>query len=324
MREEVEQKNEQVETMNFRPMSTADTPGELAEDLQKDAQEETTPFQSMSTADTPGELAEGLVGAVNEPAQTYREPALQDDPDGEAFADGEDALSLLPPAQPETQYPAMPLVSSLPGTTASPIRIPYGNGKGELIDLPGVHRSSLDTYIKAEYHKELVMQSRVVPEQYTIRSGQSLLLGGIVRITPNLGQDEVMLAYPFIPEGALAAHVTGTHKAIAIQTGVHSSHSLGREGQVYEGNISSIATEAAKGKVRSAGTFKLEWDVTKRRSGALTDVAAGKQKAANLPFVVYSADVLIEGVGWVEFVCQVRRRQQVPAGIDALLSLIHI
>ncbi|KAI7516218.1 hypothetical protein KC317_g23526, partial [Hortaea werneckii] len=120
---------------------------------------------------------------------------------------------------------------------------------------------------------------------------------------------------------ALTPHVTGTHKAIAIQTGVHSASSHGREGEAYTGTVSSIATDASKTQIQSAGTFPLEWDVTKKRSGPLTDPAAGKQKTANLPFVVYSADILIESVGWVELVCQVRRRRKHPATEDALSSL---
>ena len=50
------------------------------------------------------------------------EPEEEDEEDV-IFDEDEDA-SLLPPAQPETAYPQMPLVSSLPGTTASPIRVP--------------------------------------------------------------------------------------------------------------------------------------------------------------------------------------------------------
>ena len=80
-------------------------------------------------------------------------------------------MSLLPPLQAETAYPRMPIVSSLPGTTASPIRIPFGNGKGELIDLPGVTRSSLHKHVQQERRKELIMHHRVVPEQHTIKPG---------------------------------------------------------------------------------------------------------------------------------------------------------
>lgn len=209
--------------------------------------------------------------------------------------------SLLPPAQKETAYPSMPLVSSLPGTTASPIRIPFGGGKGELIDLPGVHRSSFDEHVVLEHKNDLVMSSRITPEQQTIKPGQSLLIGGIIRITPEM-EDHVLLAYNFTP---LHAHTTGTEKAVAIQTGSHT------DGTPYTGTVPSIATNTAKSAMKHAGTFHIEWDATKARAGPLTDPAAGKQKAASLPFTIYSADILIEGVGWVELACQVRNRMGV-------------
>ncbi|EME88226.1 uncharacterized protein MYCFIDRAFT_115389, partial [Pseudocercospora fijiensis CIRAD86] len=238
-------------------------------------------------------------GEINDSAQqTLRqlEAEEEDDKDG----DEDENLSLLPPAQKEVQYPDMPIVSSLPGTTAAPIRLPFGNGKGELIDLPGVMRSSMETHVKPEHHASLVMKSRIKPEQYTLKPGQSLLLGGIVRITPKT-EDLTVLAYPFTP---LHAHATATRKAIAIQTG------LDEEGEPYTGTVDNIGTEKAKQRIKSAGTFKLEWDATKQRTGSLTDKTAGKRKVADLPFIVYSADILIEGVGWVELACQVRSRKK--------------
>ena len=41
-----------------------------------------------------------------------------------------DEMSLLPPAPKEIDYPVLPIVSSLPGTTASPILLPFGSGSG--------------------------------------------------------------------------------------------------------------------------------------------------------------------------------------------------
>ncbi|KAK1811401.1 Mitochondrial ribosome small subunit biogenesis protein [Friedmanniomyces endolithicus] len=222
---------------------------------------------SMETANSASDLAEGegKAESVATKTETYQESEMLvdreilDDADEEPFNDHDDDLSLLPPAQPETAFPTMPLVSSLPGTTASPIRIPYGNGKGELIDLPGVHRSSLDLHVLPEHHKEM--------------------------------------------------------------TGVHSQLSRDRLGEIYEGKIASIATEEAKAKMQSAGKYKLEWNLTKRRSGALTQPAAGKQKADDLPFTIYSADMLVESVGWVELVCQVRKRRPSLESDDALSAL---
>ncbi|EMC96850.1 hypothetical protein BAUCODRAFT_69889 [Baudoinia panamericana UAMH 10762] len=243
----------------------------------------------------------------------------EEDADEEVLIDAGD-FSLLPPMQPETAYPVMPVVSALPGTTASPIRVPFGNGKGELIDLPGVYRSSLEDHIQDKHRKEIIMQSRVVPEQFTIRPGQSLLLGGLIRITPKLSEGLVMLAYPFVP-AAFEPHVTATHKAVAIQTGVYSADSIDKEGETYTGTVTNIAKDDAKNQIANAGNFALEWNITKRRAGPLTDRAAGKQKADNLPFIVYGADILIESVGWVELVCQVRRRSESLLSADALGAL---
>ena len=225
----------------------------------------------------------------------------------EFLDDGEDG-GLLPPAQTETAFPTMPLVSGLPGTTASPIRIPFGDGKGELIDLPGIYRGSLDEHVRPEHRKSLIMRTRVKADQFTIKPGQSLLLGGLVRITPKT-DELVFLANPFVP---LEPHVTSNEKAVGIQTGVAP------DGQPYSGTVSTILTDEAKLQIQSAGTFRLEWDVTKNRAGPVTDKSAGKQKAANLPFAIFSADLLIESIGWVELTCQVRRPRQgdALAGFD--------
>lgn len=223
----------------------------------------------------------------------YEEEALIDEEEDEPSL-------LLPPAQEETQYPHMPIVSSLAGTTAAPIRIPFGNGRGELIDLPGIQRSSMETHVKPEHHSSLIMKRRVVPEQHTIKPGQSLLLGGLIRITPKT-DNLIVLAYAFTP---IEAHLTATSKAIAIQTGVIE------DGLPYTGTVDNIGTENAKQRIKSAGTFALEWDATSRRTGSLTDRTAGKRKVGDLPFIVYSADILIEGVGWVELACQTRSRRK--------------
>ena len=264
--------------------------------------------QEIAFADSPGELSETRQsqGSRLYDPSSFQESELEigsqhnEEEQEDLFFDESEDSSLLPPARAEIAYPDMPLVSALPGTTASPIRIPFGNGKGELIDLPGIQRSSLDTFVKPEHRKELVMTNRVVPEQHTIKAGQALLLGGLIRITAKT-DDLIFLAYPFT---TLAAHVTSNDKAIAIQTGSHP------DGEPYTGTVDTISTNAAKQSIESAGTFKLHWDVTKTRSGPLTDRAAGKQKTANLPFIVYSADILIEGVGWVELTCQVRNRRR--------------
>ena len=214
---------------------------------------------------------------------------------------GEDIseTSLLPPPRPEQLYPALPLVSSLPGTTASPIRLPFANHKGELIDLPGLDRGNLEQYVQPEHKLDLVMTTRPKVEQHTVKMipNQSLLLGGgLVRITPIIEGDNkgtILLAYPFVP---IEAHVTATEKAIGTQT------------QQRKSALNSMLADDAGEKMASAGYYHLETDVTKARAGAL--LRAGVL-VESLPFRVYATDILIEGVGWVELVCQVRRRKNV-------------
>ncbi|KAI0181939.1 hypothetical protein GGR52DRAFT_526850 [Hypoxylon sp. FL1284] len=203
-----------------------------------------------------------------------------------------DEYALLPPAPKETNYPEMPLVSDLPGTTASPIRIPFGNGRGELIDLPGLERTGLEKYVKPEHRLSLIMRSRIVPEQMTLTPGRSLLIGGFIRITPR-EPAPVMLSYAFTP---IQAHVTRTEKAIGIQD------------QTSEVNIENIAVAKASEKTKLAGSFEIRWDVTKQRTGPLTRKEAVGLKVEQLPYRVLSADILIEGVGWVEITVQMRNK----------------
>ena len=207
--------------------------------------------------------------------------------------------SLLPPPQPPTQYPVMPIISELPGTTASPIRVPFGNGKGELIDLPGLARNTLDQYVQPEHRLEIVMKSRITPQRFVLKPGSSLLLGGLIRITPTT-PGLIFMAHPFVP---LTSHLTSTEKAIRIQNG--DSHL----------QVPNITESSAKSKMASAGRFKLQSDVTKKYAGPLTRRDAAGLKTSVLPFIVYATDILIEGCGWVEVVAQVRKPKPV---VDAL------
>lgn len=207
-------------------------------------------------------------------------------------------LSLLPPPQPETNFPAMPVVSSLPGTTASPIRMPFGSGRGELIDLPGLPRSDLEMHVQPEHRPSLVMKSRVVPEQQVLKPGQSLLLGGFIRLTPrNVAPDEelIFLAYAFTP---LEPHLSSTDKAVAVQ-----------EQREDAPKVENIAVENTGSKVRHAGAFQIRYDVTKAKTGPLTRKVAVGLKVDRLPYRVLGIDILVEGCGWVEVVVQVRTRQ---------------
>lgn len=219
-----------------------------------------------------------------------RIPAPELKPDLEHDILKEDEL--LPPAPVEQNFPVMPVVSSLPGTTASPIRLPFGGGRGELIDLPGLRRSDLETYVADEHKSELVMQQRLKPKQYVLKPGQSLLLGNLIRITPK-SPGVTVLAYPYVP---FPGHVTSTEKAVEIHT------------QRRDSCIPSIVKPGVGGSMSTAGTFQMKWDVTKKRVGPLTAPMAVGLKAEVLPFKVYSMDLLIEGCGWVELVAQIRKR----------------
>ncbi|KAF2005093.1 hypothetical protein P154DRAFT_457646, partial [Amniculicola lignicola CBS 123094] len=214
-----------------------------------------------------------------------------------------DPDSLLPPAQPYTPFPVLPLASSLPGTTASPIRIPYGRDRGELVDLPGLARTTpeLQTFVKPEHHSDLIMTHRIAAERHILKAGKSLILGGgLIRITP-VNQDLVFLVHPFVP---IPPHITSTEKAIGMQD------------QTRESGVETLLLPNVGAQMRSAGTFKLQWDATKKLAGPLTNAVAGKMKPENLPFRIWSADLLIEGLGWVEVSCQMRRPQGwMPVGL---------
>ncbi|KAH9875455.1 hypothetical protein J1614_004947 [Plenodomus biglobosus] len=232
----------------------------------------------------------------NKPVEHLHQPPAEDELPDEEDEHWEDPDSLLPPPQPYTPYPVLPIASSLPGTTASPIRIPFGRNRGELIDLPGLARTNpgLETFVNPTEHHNLVMTSRINSERYTLKPGQSLILGGgLIRITPTT-PDLVFLVYPFVP---LQPHITRTDKAIAYQT------------QTSDRHLDSLLAPSVGHNMRSAGIFPLRWDATKKLAGPMTSSVAGKIKPENLPFRIWSSDILIEGVGWIEVSAQMRRPQ---------------
>ncbi|KAJ6126704.1 hypothetical protein N7523_002316 [Penicillium sp. IBT 18751x] len=204
--------------------------------------------------------------------------------------------SLLPPAPREDAFPVLPVISSLPGTTVSPIRIPFGRGKGEVIDLPGLERGQLEDFVRDDYKRDLIMVKRVKPERCTIKPGQSLLLGGgLVRITP-VNPEDTVLAACFVP---IESHITKTDKAIEMQA----------EQRPYPGKI--LMKEGTGSSITSAGKFDLEWDITASNLPALVAKAVKDKKIPipPLPYRVMSADILIEGCGWVEISVQVRAKR---------------
>ncbi|KAF1917176.1 hypothetical protein BDU57DRAFT_517700 [Ampelomyces quisqualis] len=244
------------------------------------------------------ELAEEDAQAERRAQQTQEhmhQPPEEVDPE----EDFDDPDALLPAAQPYTLYPALPVASSIPGTTASPIRIPFGRNRGELIDLPGLARTTpgLETFVQPTFQSDLVMTNRMNAIRHALKPGQSLILGGgLIRLTP-LTEDHVFILHPFVP---MHAHATRTEKARDYQCQT-SDRQL---------QVPPILAPNVGSKMNSAGVFQLKWDVTKALAGPVTSSVAGKMKPENLPFRIWSTDILIEGVGWVEVSCQTRR----PAG----------
>lgn len=218
---------------------------------------------------------------------------------------------LLPPAPREDLYPVLPVVSSLPGTTVSPIRIPFGRSKGEMIDLPGLDRGELVDYVRDEYRRDVIMTKRKKPERYTIKPGQSLLLGGgLVRITPT-HPDDVVTAACFLP---IEAHITKTEKAVEMQA----------QTRIYPGE--NIMKDGTGELIMSAGKFDLKWDVTSShlpRSIAKAVEDRGV-KPPPLPYRVMSTDILIEGCGWVELTVQIRAKSTNPADGETPRSLPQV
>ncbi|KAJ5296034.1 hypothetical protein N7508_010855 [Penicillium antarcticum] len=231
------------------------------------------------------EKIEEYIGSRREEEIPNKRQASLDDPN-----------SLLPPAPQEDLYPVLPVVSSLPGTTVSPIRIPFGRGRGEVIDLPGLERGLLEDYVKDEHKRDLIMTKRIKPDRSTIKPGQSLLLGGgLIRITPTNPQDTVMVA-SFLP---IESHITNTQKAIETQA----------EERPYRGIV--LMKEGTGSTMASAGKFDIKWDVTRSHlPTSLAKAVADKGiPIPSLPYRVMSADILVEGCGWIELSIQIRSKR---------------
>lgn len=206
-----------------------------------------------------------------------------------------DEQILLPPARLETQYPTMPTVSALPGTTASPIRVPYGSGKGELVDLPGLERSKIFDFVRSELQVNLVMDRPLKPKQKTMKPGDTLLLGGLIRIQLMYPLSiTTFLVYNFTK--LKARHFSEGEFRDAIQGGMKPSTVITNDEAIWK-------------DLRCAGRYALRFDVTKERAGPLTRQDALGLKPSDLTFVVLGIDVLIEGIGWIEIAAQVRRKE---------------
>lgn len=157
-------------------------------------------------------------------------------------------------------------------------------------------RGNLDLYVKEKDRQSMVLTKRIVPEQFNIMPGQSLILGGgLIRITPRT-PDVVFLAYNFT---ALPAHLTATFKAIQFQ----------EQSRVVD-DVPSIMAEGIGDSMKHAERVHLNYDVTNQQSGPLTNKHAVGMTVDQLHYRVLSRDVLIEGVGYIELVAQVRKRRQ--------------
>ncbi|PLB34548.1 uncharacterized protein BDW47DRAFT_134296 [Aspergillus candidus] len=215
-----------------------------------------------------------------------------------------DSDGLLPPVPREDLFPVLPVVSSLSGTTVSPIRIPFGRGRGEMIDLPGLDRSELAEHVRDEYKRDLIMTKRKKPERHSVKPGQSLLLGGgLVRIT-STHPDHTVMAACFVP---MEVHITKTEKAIEMQA----------QQRAYPGTV--IANDGIGETISSAGVFDVKHDVTK--SHLPTTLAKAiedkRTRMPSLPYRVFSTDILIEGCGWVELTVQTRAKRSDKDGAES-------
>ncbi|CRG87773.1 hypothetical protein PISL3812_04794 [Talaromyces islandicus] len=240
---------------------------------------------------------------------------------GDAFSDplpdqhvlNED--SLLPPAPREELFPTFPVISSLPGTTVSPIRIPFGRGHGEMIDLPGLDRSTLPDFVLDQHKVDLVMTKRVNPaEQLTILDRQSLLIGGgLIRITPVAPEGCTILAACFVP---LETHVTRTDKAIEVQKGLRRYNTGGGDRGTSIIKPEFLLDET----IQSAGTFTLSTNVTTSHLPSIIkkkwDDHGVKPDLNALPYRVFSTDILIEGCGWIELTGQIRTKDLSANGLS--------
>jgi genetic interactor of prohibitins 3, mitochondrial len=113
-------------------------------------------------------------------------------------------------------------------------------------------------------------------------------------MTPTLAPDLVFLIHAFVP---LVPHITRTDKAIAYQS------------QTSDRTLPSILAPNVGASFKRAAIYSLKWDVTRKLAGPLTDPQAGKMRPENLPFRIWSTDILLEGVGWLEVSAQTRRPQ---------------
>jgi len=121
-------------------------------------------------------------------------------------------------------------VSSLPGTTMSPLKVRFGKGsdRWDMYDTPGivVNREKHDILTDAVLRKQLVTGKTIKPKVFSVQHGKSLFFGGIWRMDISFDpvdmhaddtcQDGTPPRLLLIWNGHLAVHPTSTKNAEAL------------------------------------------------------------------------------------------------------------
>jgi len=223
-----------------------------------------------------------------------------------------------------------------------------GGVKGEIIDLPGMERGRFLDFVRPKLRRKVQMEYRVDPKQHVVKAGQSLLLAGLIMIRPKtLETDFLMYPYTALPthvtltEKALEfmnhPDPEGCLQPVLYQQKPEPSTNSA-EGEARETiNLGTLeetlvpeqqASEQTfvyrpqelKNKpilarlpgtlprnIKLAGTFHLTHDVTRLRNPQLSHKTDAEIEL--LSYKIYSTDILLEGIGWVEIVAQVRLQQ---------------
>lgn len=155
-------------------------------------------------------------------------------------------------------------------------------------------------------------------------------------ITPKISPEDelVILAYPFT---SLPTHITATRKALQLiadpdpanrpridlfqkpfqQTESPPKPNLAQyppdETQVHPGS-SNLPPH-----FKSAGTYTLSDDVTPLRNVSLP--SKDPESLERLPYRIVATDILLEGIGWVELVAQVRRKKEENDGLKVQVEV---
>lgn len=221
-----------------------------------------------------------------------------------------------------------------------------GGVKGEIIDLPGMERGRFLDFVRPELRRKVQMEYRVDPKQHVVKPGQSLVLAGLIMIQPKTRDTDFMMypytalpthvtatekALEFMnhpdPEGCrepvlyqhkpgpstdfVESEVKESTKLGALEGGsVLSEPQASEEGFIYRPQelkdkpVSVPLPSTLPHNIKSAGTFHLSSDVTRLRNPQLLSKTDAEIEL--LPYKIYSTDILLEGIGWVEIVAQIR------------------